>query len=229
MAEKTNIYQKLNNFRTSVEAIRKDKKGYNYKYADINEVLKVITEPLSEVGLIDVDTTKIDENGQMWLETRLINIDNPEEFLKIETPLLLKDKNNPQALGSALTYARRYNRVTLLGLEQEDDDGNAAAGKTQQNQAQQTYPKPKQTQQKVQQPKQAQPDLKTLKTQLMNIISKKGVVGTDAILDFIEFLATKGYDCKTNMQHIYNLIKNQNLLDEYVDEYLSSKLAEAGI
>lgn len=230
MAEKTqNIYQKLNNFRTSVEAIRKDKKGYNYKYADINEVLKVITEPLSEVGLIDVDTTYKDENGQLWLETKLINVDNPEEFLKIETPLLMKNPNDPQALGSALTYCRRYNRVTLLGLEQEDDDGKAAAGKTQQNQTKQTYPKPKQVQQKVQQSTQSQPDLKTLKTQIMGLIAKKGIVGNEAILDFVNFLANKGYDIKTNMQHIYHLLKNQNLLDEYVDEYLSSKLQEAGI
>jgi hypothetical protein len=39
-------------------------------------------------------------------------------------------KQDMQQLGSAVTYARRYQLVSLLGLEAEDDDGNYASGKT---------------------------------------------------------------------------------------------------
>jgi hypothetical protein len=35
---------------------------------------------------------------------------------------------NPQKIGSNLTYYRRYALVTMLGLEDEDDDGNVASG-----------------------------------------------------------------------------------------------------
>jgi hypothetical protein len=39
----------------------------------------------------------------------------------------LKDPTNPQAAGSALTYARRYALCAAIGICPVDDDGNAAA------------------------------------------------------------------------------------------------------
>ena len=203
MAETLNIYHKLNNFRTSVETIRKDKKGYNYKYADINEVIKIITEPLSNNGLIDVDTTYKDENGQLWLETKLINIDKPEEFLKIETPLLLKNPNDPQALGSAITYCRRYNRVTLLGLEQEDDDGNAAKSGPQK--------------------KEVDPRLQAAKDKLKSRLKAKGIIDTQHQKGFAEFVKTKGYDIFTNINHIEQLANNDALLNNLTSQFLGNK------
>ena len=208
MAEKIqNIYQKLNNFRVKVEAIRKDKENpyHKSKYADINTILETITDKLSEVDLIDVDTTKIDENGQLWLETKLININNPEEFLKIETPLLMKDKNNPQALGSALTYARRYNRVTLLGLEQEDDDGNTAAGKGQ------DYPEPEKQQVKTKK--------MTPRQQFLEFIAKEGI-DAKHLNDFTNWMITAGYDIKNDDVKISLLnqdIKLKKLIRAYLD------------
>ncbi len=40
----------------------------------------------------------------------------------------VKDASNPQAVGSALTYARRYALMAAIGVAPEDDDGNTAAG-----------------------------------------------------------------------------------------------------
>jgi hypothetical protein len=40
------------------------------------------------------------------------------------------NKLDPQAFGSALTYARRYALMTAFGVPAEDDDGNAAARST---------------------------------------------------------------------------------------------------
>lgn len=221
MSKTENIYQKLNNFRLEVGAIRKDKSNpyHKSKYADINTVLEAVTDKLSTVGLIDVDTTKKGENGKMWLNTKLVNIDNPEEFLEIETPLLIKDPNNPQALGSALTYCRRYNRVTLLGLEQEDDDGNTAAGLNKKTK----YPEPKKVQQN---PNMAQ-NLKNQKRELSQYLKIKGIpLKTQP--DFINFLKGKDYDVNNSKQLSY-LLQNKNILDEFIDKYLEMKLAEAGI
>ena len=49
--------------------------------------------------------------------------------------LVLKDINNTQAIGSAITYARRYGLCLTFGLcDQEcDDDGNAGSGKPKQS------------------------------------------------------------------------------------------------
>ena len=44
------------------------------------------------------------------------------------TPIRPKD-DSPQAMGSAITYARRYALSAIVGLAQVDDDGNAASGK----------------------------------------------------------------------------------------------------
>jgi hypothetical protein len=40
----------------------------------------------------------------------------------------MKDANNPQQQGSAITYARRYALASIFNLNQEDDDANAASG-----------------------------------------------------------------------------------------------------
>lgn len=38
-------------------------------------------------------------------------------------------KNYMQALGGAITYARRYALSAMVGITQDDDDGNTAVGK----------------------------------------------------------------------------------------------------
>lgn len=44
----------------------------------------------------------------------------------IESSLSLPNITDPQKLGSAITYYRRYTLQSLLGLQAEDDDGNTA-------------------------------------------------------------------------------------------------------
>jgi len=125
MSEKLNIYQKLNNFRASIGAIRKDKTNpfHKSKYADINTILAVITPILSENGLLLYDRIENDK-----VITRVVNVDAPDEFLESSLPIL--NKQDMQKVGSNITYARRYNCVSLLSLEQEDDDGNLSAQKS---------------------------------------------------------------------------------------------------
>ena len=42
-------------------------------------------------------------------------------------PLVAKDPNDPQKVGGALTYMRRYSLTSILGIMEEDDDGNKAS------------------------------------------------------------------------------------------------------
>ena len=48
--------------------------------------------------------------------------------LSVETGLII-DKTNMQAIGSAISYARRYSLLVLFGIAQSDDDGNEASGR----------------------------------------------------------------------------------------------------
>jgi hypothetical protein len=49
------------------------------------------------------------------------------EFMQSDYPINVKDASNPQQLGSALSYARRYGVQSILNLNASDDDGSAAA------------------------------------------------------------------------------------------------------
>ena len=52
-----------------------------------------------------------------------------KETLECTVPVLINgnDKDNPQKMGSAITYAKRYGLQSLYGLA-SDDDANLAAG-----------------------------------------------------------------------------------------------------
>ena len=60
------------------------------------------------------------------LYTRLIHAESGQWF-ESQCPLIVS-KEDPQGVGSATTYRfRRYSIVSMLNLEQEDDDGNRAS------------------------------------------------------------------------------------------------------
>lgn len=115
------IFKKLNEFRKKVEVVKKDAKNpyYNSKYATLESVIATIENPLNELNLNYYQI--VDDN---FLKTIVYNVDNPEEKIESRIRLLL-NKEDMQMLGSAITYARRYGLVSIFGLEQEDDDGNA--------------------------------------------------------------------------------------------------------
>jgi hypothetical protein len=102
------------------------------KYASLGSVLDAISQPLLDVGVVllqpAVDTGERDENGKVHIasvRTILIHAASGESFeTTTSIPLV---KADPQGYGSALTYARRYAILGLLGLAPEDDDGQAAS------------------------------------------------------------------------------------------------------
>jgi len=131
--ETKNIYQKLSEFQSRVGKLSKDQTNPFYKrnYTDINAVLDAIRDPLKEVGLVVTQNPTIIDN-EKGLETYLVNlndmVDGKYETIRSFTPFILA-KQDMQGLGSAITYARRYALVSMLGLEQEDDDGNKSIKK----------------------------------------------------------------------------------------------------
>ncbi len=62
------------------------------------------------------------------LRTKLVHVSGETSEGKITLPC--QEENNPQKLGGALTYMRRYSLTTMLGIEEADDDGNHSTGNT---------------------------------------------------------------------------------------------------
>ncbi len=100
---------------------------FKSKYADLAGVWDAIREPLSSEGLSVIQTPKEAPEGRVGLVTTLLHSSGQTYSTEFSMPV--KDASNPQAVGSALTYARRYALMGLCGIAPEDDDGNSAAAK----------------------------------------------------------------------------------------------------
>jgi len=121
------IYKKLLEFQKLGISIRKDKRNPHFKndYASLNEVLDKVKPELNKLGVVIVQTTDIAKDGSViFLRTALQDTED-DSFVESITPLV--NVSDMQKLGGAITYARRYALVSMLALEDEDDDGNTAS------------------------------------------------------------------------------------------------------
>lgn len=97
---------------------------YSFKYADIGDVLETILPVLSKHGLSVMQPTRIAESA-IILVTRVAHKDGGS--IESEYPVCSLNGNH-QAMGAALTYARRYALTSLIGVAAVDDtDGEGAA------------------------------------------------------------------------------------------------------
>jgi hypothetical protein len=119
------IYQKLNKIKKRVGKISKDSTNpfYKSKYFDINQLLENIEVELEKEKILILQPIQDDK-----VTTQLINLEEPFEV--VTSSISLPALNDPQKIGSAVTYYRRYTLQSLLALQAEDDDGNKASGKT---------------------------------------------------------------------------------------------------
>ena len=88
-------------------------------YADLPTVMEVCKTPLNNNGILILQPVVNDV-----VETYLIHASG--EWMCSETRIVCKESNNPQAYGSAITYARRYGLQSMLFIPAEDDDGEGA-------------------------------------------------------------------------------------------------------
>ena len=103
------------------------------KYADLSGVWDSCRDLLKESGLAVVQVCGIGDNGS-YLETILMH--ESGQWISGKYPLKPVKDDDPQAMGSAMTYARRYNLAAILGIVTDDDDAEGAMGR-------QTESKPK--------------------------------------------------------------------------------------
>lgn len=99
---------------------------YVYKYALFEDIIHATDPHLANNGLLITDHTEETEKGLFVI---VVLTHESGEFISCRIPALVGEtkKNDMQALGAALSYARRYGRCLVLGVAAEqDDDGSRA-------------------------------------------------------------------------------------------------------
>ena len=122
------IAKKLFEIQKVVAGIKKEATNpfYNSKYFDINAMLKVLKPELHKRNLLLMQPLS-SVNGNPAIRTMLVCSETGEMFEEVTPIIELKD---PQKAGGCITYYRRYALQSMFALEAEDDDANAASGKS---------------------------------------------------------------------------------------------------
>ena len=125
--ETKTLQTQLLEFQKKVNVIKKDAKNPHFKntYASLTQIISEVKPILSEVGIV---LTQPLINGNV--STFLTYGSSPMREV-LESSLPLPVGLQPQPLGSAITYFRRYTLASLLALEIDDDDANEATKKEQ--------------------------------------------------------------------------------------------------
>ena len=104
-------------------SLNKENPFFKSKYADLAGIRDTVTPELAKNGIAVVQYTTMGE-GCLIVCTRLIHTSG--QWIESQYPITA-DTNKPQAMGSAMTYARRYSLSAICGISSEaDDDGNEA-------------------------------------------------------------------------------------------------------
>ena len=96
-------------------------------YADLASVWDACRKELSENGLSVVQVPEMENGGDNFkIKVNTLLMHSSGEWISGDL-VMIPVKDDPQGVGSAITYARRYALSAFVGIAPEDDDGNAAA------------------------------------------------------------------------------------------------------
>ena len=117
------IYKKLFEAKKEIGKISKDSKNpfFKSKYFDINSLLEHV-EPILQKH----DLLLLQPITEGKVSTVIVDVETGE---KVISEIALPQLNDPQKLGSCVSYYRRYTAQSLIGLQATDDDANLASNK----------------------------------------------------------------------------------------------------
>lgn len=119
----------------ALAAVQKEMKGavkdssnpfFKSKYADLESVWESCRELLAKNGLCIIQTNSFSIDAGITLVTTLAHTSG--QWIRGELPIRAT-KDDPQSVGAAITYARRFAMSAMLGVIQVDDDGESAMGR----------------------------------------------------------------------------------------------------
>ena len=150
------LVQKLAKIREIADVVKKDKKGYNYTYADITEILAKVTAGMNKYGVslypyivpetMDieqnvVENTRFTKTGEAYINKatemlfsaemifKWVNNEAPDDYMEIPWVVVGSQSDPSQAMGSALTYCTRYFMTNFFQIAQSDTDVDAYRSK----------------------------------------------------------------------------------------------------
>lgn len=146
MAEESlNLIQKLAKIRSIADVAVKDKKGFNYSYADITQILASVKSGMKKYGISLIPTitpgtstvtqvvnatTKFTKTGEMYEQKtsemlyqadmifRWVDDANPDDHIDVPWTVTGSQADPSQAFGSAMTYCTRYFLVNFFQIAQ---------------------------------------------------------------------------------------------------------------
>jgi len=95
---------------------------FKSRYADLASVIEAVKIPFANNGISFVQGTDFEDTAVI-IETMLMH--SSGEWLSSRLKMQ-PVKNDPQSVGSAITYGKRYGLQAIAGVPSDDDDGNAA-------------------------------------------------------------------------------------------------------
>jgi hypothetical protein len=118
--------KQLLDIQKKIKAIKKEEDNpfFHSKYFDINGLLAALKPVLNEVGVVVLQPIVMTESGINTLKTLVLNGEDGKVI--VESSVALPTGLDPQKMGSAITYYRRYALQSLFLLESVDDDANSA-------------------------------------------------------------------------------------------------------
>lgn len=118
--EKETLYTALLKSQSEFPNVKKSANNpfFKSKYASLDAILEVVTPILNKNGLF-IAQFPVNDDNRVGVYTAIYYKDGEKIDGRFTMTLA---KNDPQGAGSAITYARRYALVSMLGLNVEDDD-----------------------------------------------------------------------------------------------------------
>jgi hypothetical protein len=122
------IWAAILEFQSDPPVLKKTKAGHQSKYADMVQINEVVLPRLNKLGITYTALPTMTEDEKFRLRYELRHVPSGETIVGFYP---LKMSENPQHMGSATSYARRYALLAVLDIaaEDEDDDGHAASGR----------------------------------------------------------------------------------------------------
>lgn len=124
-----NLSKAMAEFQKSIKQPLKDANNPFFKsqYVPLENVVEAITETGSPLGISFMQFASSDETGSIEVATLVMH--STGEYIEFPPVRMKPESNKPQAVGSAITYAKRYALSAIFGITSDkDDDGNEATG-----------------------------------------------------------------------------------------------------
>jgi hypothetical protein len=113
--------------QAEIGGVHKDAANPYYKssYSTLSNVWETVKPPLTKHGLSVVQMPGSDERGY-YVQTQLMH--GSGQWIR-STTYMKPAKEDPQGIGSLISYARRYALQAMVMACPDDDDGEAAMGR----------------------------------------------------------------------------------------------------